>query len=96
MADDAWFYIESNIVGYTGVLDKVDKPPTVYFVHKDDEGWIHYGHITQYHTCPDNVGRQRVRKCRFYAITNQVWTFTDDEMNPPPEGSEKDRPRMYQ
>jgi hypothetical protein len=47
------FYQAQNIVGYTG---KIGESPTVYFM--DNE---HYGHITQAHKCPFNVGREPIR-----------------------------------
>lgn len=83
MPDDAWFYIENNIVGYSGILGKNEKPPTVYFVQRTSDGWIHYGHITQYHIVPRNVGREKVRRCKLYAITNQEWEFDDYDFTPP-------------
>ncbi len=47
------FYQAQNIVGYTG--DK-DKSPTVYFMSDK-----YYGHITQAHDCPFNVGREIIQ-----------------------------------
>ena len=64
------FYTQENIVGYTGVLDDGTKPPSVYFVQRVQNG-VFYGHITQYYDDPKNVGREPVRRCSVYAITNQ-------------------------
>jgi hypothetical protein len=44
------FYQAKNIVGYTGTIGQ---SPTVYFMDGKN-----YGHITQAHDCPMNVGRE--------------------------------------
>jgi hypothetical protein len=51
------FYQAGNIVGYTG---RIGESPTVYFM--DDR---HYGHITQAHDCPLNVGRELIKRLWF-------------------------------
>ena len=71
-------YNKGNIIGYTGVLDNARKPPTVYFVFREQNG-VQIGHITQYHNDPKNVGREKVRKCSAYAITNQECKFKDED-----------------
>jgi len=50
VAYESNFYKAQNIIGYTGTIGAF---PTVYFM--DNE---HYGHITQKHPCPLNVGRE--------------------------------------
>lgn len=57
------FYMVQYIVGYSGSLHDC---PTVYF-RKGDE----YGHITQKHPCPQNVGRMEVRRSADYWIGNE-------------------------
>jgi hypothetical protein len=46
------FYQAQNIVGYTG---EIGKSPTVYFMDSR-----YYGHSTQDHPCPMNVGRETI------------------------------------
>lgn len=58
------FYMVQYIIGYTGDLNDF---PTVYF-HKGDE----YGHITQKHDIPQNVGRMEVKKSKGYSIGNEM------------------------
>ena len=50
------FYCVGNMIGYTG---DVHDFPTVYFLIKAPGGSI-YGHITQKHKMPGNVGRMYV------------------------------------
>lgn len=52
MAYEPNFYQAQNIVGYTG---EIGKSPTVYFMDNKN-----YGHITQDHPCPLNVGREPI------------------------------------
>lgn len=56
------FYKVENLIGYTG---NVRKDPTVYFFDGD-----HFGHITQYHHIPINIGRSRLRRSINYSIRN--------------------------
>lgn len=58
------FYMVQYIIGYSGALHDF---PTVYF-QKGDE----YGHITQKHDIPQNVGRMEVRKSKGYWIGNEM------------------------
>lgn len=58
------FYMVQNIIGYSGTLHDF---PTVYF-QKGDE----YGHITQKHADPQNVGRMEVYKSAGYWIGNEM------------------------
>lgn len=58
------FYTLDNIIGYTGVLHR---QPTVYFW---DDTANAYGHITQQHGQPDNVGRELYRQDPNYLIEN--------------------------
>lgn len=57
------FYIVSNIIGYTG---KVNKKPTVYFMTEDE-----YGRITQDHKNVNNIGRNKVRSREGYTFENE-------------------------
>lgn len=50
------FYCVENMIGYTG---DVHNFPTVYFL-KSVTGGSFYGHITQKHDMPGNVGRMEV------------------------------------
>ena len=73
------FYREENIIGYTGELLK---NPTVYFadagginprlqqVGNKQQVLVEFGHITQAHNMPSNVGRERVREAFSYSICN--------------------------
>lgn len=55
-------YNVRNIIGYTGDLRYL---PTVYFQRGHE-----YGHITQHHMLPFNVGREEVSFHLKYRITN--------------------------
>ena len=57
------FYMVQYIIGYSGNLHAF---PTVYF-RKGNE----YGHITQKHPCPQNVGRMAVRSSADYWIGSE-------------------------
>jgi hypothetical protein len=57
------FYTVGNIIGYSGQLNDF---PTVYFL--SDAEW---GHITQKHPLPQNVGRQSVGDATHYEIGNE-------------------------
>lgn len=50
------FYTVTNIIGFSGDVRFL---PTVYFQRGDE-----YGHITQFHNRPFNVGREYVAFCR--------------------------------
>lgn len=58
------FYMVQYIIGYSGKLHDF---PTVYF-QKGKE----YGHITQKHDIPQNVGRMEVKSSDNYWIGNEV------------------------
>jgi hypothetical protein len=58
------FYMVKYIIGYTGDLHDF---PTVYF-QKGDE----YGHVTQKHDYPQNVGRMEVRQSNTHSIGNEI------------------------
>ena len=59
------FYVAENLIGHTG---KVEDHPTVYF-QKGEE----YGHITQQHSDPDNIGWENVWKHAQYSISNRLY-----------------------
>ena len=69
------FYVVGNIFGYTGDLQCVfgaggvlESGPTVYFQTATE-----YGHITQVHRKPANVGREQVRtKLTGYVGQNEL------------------------
>jgi hypothetical protein len=77
------FYKEENILGYTG---KLGSNPTVYFadaggvnpklqqVGDKQKVVVQFGHITQAHDDPTNVGRERVREAYSYSICNVLDT----------------------
>lgn len=56
-------YKPENLIGYTG---HIDKNPSVYF-----QKGTSYGHITQFHYVPFNVGREEVGDSATYAIGNE-------------------------
>ena len=58
------FYMVQNIIGYTGDLKSF---PTVYFLTATE-----YGHITQKHDIPQNVGRMEVASAVGYWIGNEM------------------------
>ncbi len=62
LGDD--FYIKDNVIGYTQA--NKGQSPTIYF-KKDD----YYGHITQEHNHPDNVGREYIMRDSKYEFANQ-------------------------
>ncbi len=81
------FYIKDNILGYTGDLNN---NPTVYFA---DAGGINpkivnvdgrqqvvvtFGHITQAHDDPTNVGRGAVMESYSYSIYNNSQGFAEE------------------
>lgn len=70
MAYKARFYCIQNMIGYTGDIHNF---PTVYFL-KQVAGGSFYGHITQKHDLPGNVGRMHVsgRPDPHYTIGNQM------------------------
>ncbi|WP_172326700.1 hypothetical protein [Mangrovicoccus sp. HB161399] len=57
------FYIKENIIGFTGSLNEL---PTVYFLTDR-----HFGHITQQHDEPDNVGREVIDTTNGYVYGNE-------------------------
>ena len=73
------FYTKDNILGYTG---KLDDNPTVYFadagrmnpktveVDGKQQVVVTFGHITQAHDIPTNVGREQVDESYSYSIHN--------------------------
>ena len=56
------FYAVENIIGYSG---RVSDFPTVYFQNGDE-----FGHITQKHGYPQNVGRMEVHADPNYVMEN--------------------------
>jgi hypothetical protein len=52
------FYCMANLLGYTGRLNDF---PTLYFQKTTWFGGIYFGHITQKHFMPGNVGRTPVQ-----------------------------------
>jgi hypothetical protein len=62
MAYASWLYNVNNIIGYTG---DVNSRPTVYF--QLGRG---YGHITQNHSIPSNIGREKYEIHHDYRIDN--------------------------
>ncbi|WP_420009292.1 hypothetical protein [Xanthomonas sacchari] len=72
MAYEDDFYIRGNIIGYTGALNNA---PTVYFAKVFSDALLgkkmfEFGRITQDHPHRDNMGRNKVRYARDYAIYN--------------------------
>ncbi len=73
------FYTEANIIGHTGSL--ADNP-TVYFadagimnpvtrvVNGKNQVMVKFGHITQHHDLPGNIGRETVHEAYSYSISN--------------------------
>ncbi len=59
------FYIEQNIIGYTG---NIEDHPTVYFKTGPAHGPNEYGHITQAHQIGPNIGREEVRRSAHYEM----------------------------
>lgn len=59
-------YRPVHMIGYTGQLNA---RPTAYFFNPEDGS---YGHITQEHKYPANIGREGVRNEDSYAIANEV------------------------
>lgn len=62
MAYQDAFYVEGNIIGYTGTLGQDE---TVYFRNGNT-----FGRITQDHPNADNIGRNEVRTYADYVIDN--------------------------
>ena len=67
------FYLETNIVGYTGDLSN---NPTIYF-----ETQLYFGHITQSHDVIANVGRQLVEEKQMYYQAADLNTGFLEEWN---------------
>jgi len=65
------FYVKENIIGFTGNLYS---NPTVYFQNN-----IAYGHITQSHSNPNNIGRELVNYSHRYTIGNTGMGGTSEE-----------------
>lgn len=57
------FYVAENLIGYTG---SIHNSPSVYF-----QSATEYGHITQYHALPLNIGRESVHDAANYTIANE-------------------------
>jgi hypothetical protein len=57
------FYRTANIIGYSGQIRSF---PSVYFKSSSE-----YGHITQIHSYPQNVGRMKVESSVGYTIGNE-------------------------
>jgi hypothetical protein len=76
MAYRADFYIRENIIGWTGNL--FDNP-TVYFIRNLDDGTMEFGHITQDHPSPGNIGRGGVNRCAQGAYTIGNYLFETED-----------------
>lgn len=63
------FYIQANIIGYTG---NPNHAPTVYFLRGPVHGPHEYGHITQAHNLFANVGREAVGQAGLYEMRTGV------------------------
>jgi hypothetical protein len=59
------FYIQANIIGYTG---GINRDPTVYFLTGPAHGPNEFGHITQAHNIIANVGREGVVRAALYEM----------------------------
>jgi hypothetical protein len=74
------FYVKTNIIGWTGDIngkafsvyfaDCGGSPPKTVRVANVDQVVVQFGHITQKHDCPYNIGREEVDECFSYSITN--------------------------
>ena len=59
-------YRPIHMIGYTGQLND---QPTAYFFNPEDGS---YGHITQAHEYPANIGREGVHSHESYSLANEV------------------------
>lgn len=74
------FSVKDNIIGWTGDIDGdsfsvyfadcIGSPPKTVRIADVDQIVVQYGHITQKHDCPYNIGREEVGECFSYAIFN--------------------------
>jgi hypothetical protein len=74
------FYVKDNIIGWTGDIDGdsfsvyfadcIGNPPKTVRIADVDQIVVQFGHITQKHDCPYNIGREEVGECFSYAIFN--------------------------
>lgn len=67
-------YQPKNIVGHTGDLDS---SPTVYYQRKGKNNNIQFGHITQSHNIPENVGREPAYAHPKYNAKNENGQFVE-------------------
>lgn len=74
------FYRKRNIIGWTGDItgdafsvyfaDCDGNPPRTVRIAGVDQIVVQFGHITQKHDCPYNIGREQVGECFSYSIFN--------------------------
>jgi hypothetical protein len=74
------FYVKQNIIGWTGDIngkafsvyfaDCGGTPPKTVRVADVDQIVVQFGHITQKHDCPYNIGREEVGESFSYSIFN--------------------------
>ncbi len=74
------FYVKKNIIGWTGDIngdaftvyfaDSMGSPPKTVQVGGVDQIVVEFGHITQKHDCPYNIGREEVGESFSYSIFN--------------------------
>lgn len=74
------FYKKENIIGWTGDIngdsysvyfaDCIGNPPKTVRVADVDQIVVQFGHITQKHDCPYNIGREEVGESFSYSIFN--------------------------
>ena len=74
------FYVKENIIGWTGDIngdaftvyfaDCGGSPPRTVRIAGVDQIVVQFGHITQKHDCPYNIGREEVGECFSYSIFN--------------------------
>ena len=74
------FYVKENIIGWTGDIngdaftvyfaDCDGSPPRTVRIAGVDQIVVQFGHITQKHDCPYNIGREEVGECFSYSIFN--------------------------
>jgi hypothetical protein len=74
------FYVKENIIGWTGDIngdaftvyfaDCHGSPPRTVRIAGVDQIVVQYGHITQKHDCPYNIGREEIDECFSYSIFN--------------------------
>ncbi|MGF6371634.1 hypothetical protein OKW40_004384 [Paraburkholderia sp. RAU6.4a] len=86
-------YVKGNIIGWTGDID--GDAFSVYFadcggaqpktvrIADVDQVVVQFGHITQKHDCPYNIGREEVDECFSYAIYNSDGAMRESVLGKP-------------